>query len=301
MTVRLAMILCVALVAPELAAANTLLHIESGTRPDGRPSALWLDAIRVFHDDQSLRDLSASEKRRTGDETAWADLITARAAIWPEQYENLLIPFPNTIPPGEVTIVLGNQGGNDAFVYGEVVIAIDLARMLDVYGLASKPENVARIDRFFAHEYTHILHKAWQRQVGLEISSPLEQALWACLKEGLGNYRSLSSRWLDENRRLTERSIDTLNRLQPVFTDRIARLENASDDEVAALVQGLSLGPFDQKWGGLTVALWLAREAEHGDEQLAFWVDQGPWGVIDLAQKHLPADLASRLPSRPSR
>lgn len=199
-----------------------------------------------------------------------------------------------------MTILLGNQGGNDAFVAGDDVIGFDLSRLLALYGVASAPGNSDRIDRFFAHEYTHIAHKAWRRNAGLLLTTPLEQALWACLTEGLGNYRSLSSRWRDDQRRLTPHAVETLERLQPEFTVRIAALAHATGSEADALMEGLSMGPFEQKWGALTVALWLAREAQDGDAALRYWVERGLPGVLELARKHLPAEPAARLPSASS-
>ena len=46
--------------------------------------------------------------------------------------------------------------------------------------------------------------------------------------------------------------------------ERLAALEHATEDEAAALLNGLSSGPFDQKWGALTVALWLAVTVRKG-------------------------------------
>ena len=59
------------------------------------------------------------------------------------------------------------------------------------------------------------------------------------------------------------------------------------------------MGPFEKKWGALPAALWLSQEALYGDEALRYWVEEGPWGVIELATKYLPPDLASQLPERP--
>jgi hypothetical protein len=280
--------------------AQSGLVIEHGTRPDGRPEKAWIDAVRVFNETESLREIGRTQRPWSEGESAWARLIEARAPDWPDLYSDLLIPFPDVEAPAQVRIILGNQGGNDAFVSGEDLIGFDLGRLLAAYGPASTNGNADRIDRFFAHEYTHILHKAWRRKADLVISTPLEQALWRCLAEGIGNYRSLSARWRDENRHLTPHAIETLERLQPIFTERIAKLESASDEEGVILMEGLSVGPFDQKWGALTVALWLAREAEDGDQKLAYWIERGPWGILDLAQKNLPADLSGRLPSMPS-
>ncbi len=53
---------------------------------------------------------------------------------------------------------------------------------------------------------------------------------------------------------------------------------------------------FDQKWGALTVALWLAQEAKGDDHHLQKWVEAGPSDVLTLAQKYLPEDLKGEMP-----
>lgn len=80
------------------------------------------------------------------------------------------------------------------------------------------------------------------------------------------------------------------------FVERLSALEHATEDEAAVLMEGRSSGPFDQKWGALTVALRLAQEAERDDRRLQRWVDAGPEGVLGLARLYLPEDLRSRIP-----
>jgi hypothetical protein len=207
----------------------------------------------------------------TKEELLCAELIERRAVLWPDHIENLRIPFPGISPPG----------------------------VQSLYGSAGSPSNTDRIDRFFAHEFTHLLHREWRKIKQPTIESPLEQALWACLTEGLGNYRSLSARWTDVQGDLSPHAKEVLSRLQSVLVDRLSALEHASADEADSLMQGLSMGSFEEKWGALPVALWLALEAKDDDRALQKWVESGPWGIVDLATKHLPKDLANRLPERP--
>lgn len=75
---------------------------------------------------------------------------------------------------------------------------------------------------------THILHKAWQRQHPVEVHTALEYALWDCLVEGLGNYRSLSRSWVSAEGELTERAEDILAELAPIFVGGSTR--NAGRD-----------------------------------------------------------------------
>lgn len=130
----------------------------------------------------------------------------------------------------------------------------------------------------------------------MAFGSPFEFALWECLTEGLGNYRSLSDKWLLQSGGLTTHAQEVLNRLQPVFVERISALQHAKEGEAAALMEGLSSGAFDQKWGALTVALWLAQESKGEDRNLQKWVEAGPTGVLVLADKYLPEHLKSGMP-----
>jgi hypothetical protein len=79
----------------------------------------------------------------------------------------------------------GNLAGEDAFVNADTTSCFDLSKLHSNYGSASTTANNDRIDRFFAHEFTHLLHKAWRKKHGLELKSPFEYALWECLTEGL--------------------------------------------------------------------------------------------------------------------
>lgn len=274
----------------------TELLVRFGQNADGRPTAEWLRAIAIFHDDQSLREISQTSRPLTDEEALWANLIEQRLPIWPEQIEHLLIPFRGIGAPREVTILLGNIGGSDAFIAENKNIALDLNRMQTVYGSANKTDNIDRVDRFFAHEFTHLLHKEWRRTFQPTIETPLEQALWGCLTEGLGNYRSLSARWTDGQGNLSAHAKEVLSRLQPILVERLALLEKAGPEDAEPLMEGLSMAPFEEKWGALPVALWLSQEAKHGDRALQQWVEAGPWGIVELAARYLPEDLAEQLP-----
>ena len=276
--------------------ASTELAVILGVDEEGTPTPSWLDVIRGFHDTDAFAEIAATRKPLSKGEQEWVDLIMRRAPAWEERVPSLLIPFSHVNAPRRVDILLGNHGGQDAFTPRDTTIVFDVNRLEQLYGSALDGASVDRIDRFFDHEFTHVLHKAWRARAALELGTPLERALWLCLKEGLGNYRSLSSRWRTDDGRLSEHAQTVLARLGPVFVERLSALAVASEDEAPALMQGLSFGPFERKWGALPVALWLSQEARGGDHLLAAWVERGPWGVLTLAKRYLPAELAARLP-----
>ena len=208
-----------------------------------------------------------------------------------------MAPFGEIVPHAEVTILIGNVAAQDAFTPSPTTIAFDVARMRALYGEADDETSTDRIDRFFDHEYTHLLHEVWREVHPVDLSTPLQRALWDYLAEGIGNYRSLSARWKAPDGGPSAHAHEVLSRLQPVFTERISALATASEAEETELTKNLSMGPFQQKWGALTVALWLLAEVQTDDDALARWVSAGPDGILELARLHLPADLAERLPA----
>lgn len=275
--------------------SETVLFLEHGIREDGRPTSRWIEAIYARRDKDTIERLKETSKPFTAEEQLWAELIQNRSSVWKDRIDSLSIPFREVELPDTVFVLMGNAGGEDAFTYKDSTIGFDLSRLQQIYGSASKFENHDRIDRFFSHEMTHIYHKAWKKEHGIEINSPLEYALWDCLVEGIGNYRSLSSKWVSKEGILTERAKNTLNELQPIFVERLIALEHATEEESIELLEGLSSGSFTKKWGALTSALWLAQEAKGNDTNLQQWIEDGPWGILELANKYLPEELKQSL------
>ena len=277
--------------AKSISTPPVALIVKLGMSEDGAATTEWIEAIRQRHDEEALSTIRASKKRLSDEEALWAECIKRKVSIWRMMIDSLRIPFPAVTPPDTVAILLGNLGGEDAFVNADTTICFDLSKLHSNYGSALTTANSSRIDRFFAHEFTHVLHKAWRKKHNLKLESPFEYALWECLTEGLGNYRSLSDKWLLADGKLTPHAREVLLRLQPIFVKRLAALEQATTAEAAPLLEGLSSGAFEQKWGALTVALWLAQEAKGDEHNLRPWVEAGPAGVLRLAQKYLPEDL----------
>ena len=272
-----------------------VLVMRSGTSENGTITPEWKEAIRHWHDEEALAAMVAIPKRRSEPEIRWARHIGERVGHWRGMIDSLRIPFTGVAPPEIVTILLGNQGGNDAFVLAPSTICFDLSRLQEEYGNATEPVNGPRIDRFFAHEFTHVMHKAWAKKNNLQLRTPLGTALWECLTEGLGNYRSLSEKWVSGRGELTPHAREVLARLEPIFVERLSTLPHASEKDIPNLMQGLSMGPFDRKWGALTVALWLAQEAAGDNRNLQKWVEAGPVGVLTLADKYLPEELRAKI------
>jgi len=283
------------LLACAACASPTRLELHLGVDADGHASAEWRAAIDARGD----RAPSWAEHRLTPEEAAWLALVRARLPLWEARLAALALPFEGVEPPPRVPLLVGNQNGEDAFTLGGDVVHFDLSACVRNYGAAAEPENAARLDRFFAHEYTHVLHSRWERAHPETLDSPLARALHAMLREGLGNLRSLSEAWVAADGAPTELARTTRAELEPLLVERLARLATATEAEERELTAGLSTGPFRKKWGALPVALWLAAEARGDDRNLRPWVAAGSAGVLALARGHLAPELAARLPAAP--
>lgn len=236
---------------------------------------LWQTMIRKLSGPEAVASRSMNDGQR-----AWAALIRTRAAAWPAEIPALAKNYAPVPAPEVATIVIGNGGGHDAFTHDATTIGFDVARLHAEYGDAALPENRERIDRFFRHEYVHLLQKAWLREHPYDASTPLRAALLGIWAEGLGNTYSLSERWRGD----AEAAQHARAELEPRFVARLAALACASKADADALTADLSMGRFDRKWGALPVALWL--QAEPGSERDL--VLAGPEGIWDLATRHLP-------------
>ena len=273
---------------------NYQVEVKIGLNADGSITRDWYEAIndRIPASDSdrirtTWRPLSDGERR-------WLELIENGAEKWSQRRATLDVPFEGIRLSRKIFILVGNQIGDDGFTYRNDTICVDIGAMWRNYGEAGTPGNEARLIRLLDHEYTHLLHHEWIRRNPIKMSTPYDRALRDLIVEGIGNYRSLSDKWVDVKGKLTPLATETLSELQPIFVDRVTKLRVANEDAEEQLRRGLSRGPFAKKWGALTVALWLAKETGGDDRKLARWVRRGPPGIVVLARKHLPVDLRKK-------
>lgn len=254
---------------------------------DGSPTPVWREAVirlRGVAVEMRAKPLSEQEKR-------WLRLIRDRSIRWPAESAAVATNFPGIHGPAQVRVIVGNQAAEDAFVHDADTIAFDVGRLTSIYGDASSPANAERIDRFFRHEYAHLLQKRWLAKHPFVAKRPLNRALLGMWSEGIGNYYSLSEKWRLPSGQLSPAARDTLERLAPIVAARLAALSCATDAGEARLTADLSMGPFDRKWGALPVALWLAEESAASPTALKNFVAAGPDGVWAMLERHLRPPL----------
>src|SRR5512134_3926858 len=208
--------------------APPALRIVPGVTPRGDATGQWLAMIRKRLPDHSYQVAAGLRKPLTPAERGWADLIRSRAAAWELAMPGLAELIRPIDPPALVSIVTGNRGGEDAFTHDPTTIGFDLAALHVNYGDATLPDNAERVDRFFRHEYAHLLQKAWLREHPYTTDTPLRAALWDIWAEGIGNYFSLSPRWHSEAGRASEAGVAVLAELEPRLVARLAALACAS-------------------------------------------------------------------------
>jgi hypothetical protein len=269
--------------------------IQMGAAEDGLPTRLWMAAIESRNTAEHLSIIRDTERLFTAAEKEWLALFRREIPKWTETIPRLTIPFEELPAPETVTILVGNQGGDDGFTHGTSIICLDLSSWARSYGQASDPVNVGRVHRILSHEYTHLMSRAWIELHPPNLSTPLCRALFSIYFEGLGNYYSLSEKWYEPSVGLSERALDALEELGPTFVDRLLQLNEVTPEQEEQLREGLSAGPFHKKWGALPAALWLRKEAGNDPRQLRKWVKAGPCGMLDLASRYLPEHLGERL------
>ncbi len=267
---------------------------------DNKISTEWKKALTRRHSKQFLDSLSQVKRPLTDEENKWYELITSRAEYWNQLKDSLRVPFGDIYINDSTYVFLGYLGSNDGFTYQYQTVCFDLTALQKTYGSANDPVNTNRIDRLFAHEYTHLLSKEWARQNELKLNNYQDSILWECIYEGIGMYRSMSARWFPVGDSLSEISARTFETLYPTFSERLTTImtaEQLSDSDKERLHKRLSHGPMTQKWGALPVGVWLAMEAKGNDMNLRKWVEKGPDAIIPLGSKYLTGESKIRFDS----
>ncbi len=275
-----------------LAAHNPagIIIVKSGVE-NNRLSAAWKEAITSRMPKAKLDSMAKLERPLTPAEKEWGLLIREKKTMWNGFRDSLAVPFTAIRLPDTIFVLLGGFGVDDGFTYKNQTVCLDLTALQKEYGDAALPENQSRIDRIFAHEYTHLLHKEWAR---LHKYSPVtfkDSILWECLYEGIGMYRSLNKKWMPVNNVLPIVTKEALANLTPVFSEKIKTVltrQFLSGSEKESIQKNLSRGQVNQKWGAFPVAIWLLLEAGGDEKNLIKWIEKGPMAVLELAKKFLP-------------
>ena len=264
-------------------------------REDGTATPTWTAGIAVAIG-RDAAEAFARERRPWSDEArAWLDVLAD--ALPDAAARSRVLARPFGLEPFDATVAAGNRGSSDAFGWVPRHIGVNVEAFHEAYG---PPDEAAlpRMTRIVAHEYVHLLTYARYPDHRERRDTPLNRALWTMFFEGIGDFVSVSERWLPgPDGADSPVAARTLQRLEPILVERLEALAAAAPDAEAELRRGICTGKFDQKWGSLPVALWLHRDAQALGEHrtLETIVDLGRDGVLPLALRHAAPELRPRL------
>lgn len=271
---------------------KTAVIVKLGVTANNHLSTDWKDALVSRMPQAELDSMAALHRPLTADELGWKKLIESKTESWNALRENLGAPFGNRSVPDTVDVLLGAFGVDDGFTYQYHTVCLDITALQNAYGAASLPENSEKLDRIFAHEFTHLLHKDWARRNKLVLKTFQDSVLWECIYEGMGMYRSLRPVWLPKNGVIPAETRAALDGLYPQFVSNLikAGAYHLTAADKKRVLAHLSRGRVQQKWGAFTIAIWLALEANGHDKKLAKWINGGLASVPALAYKYLTGD-----------
>jgi len=269
--------------------------LEVSVRADGTATAAWTEGIAIAIGNDAAAKLARERIPFTPEARAWLQvlrdampLVASRGGEWAALFDVALL---------DPTIVVGNRGSSDGFGWEPRHIGINVQAFAETYG---PPDGDAldRMVRIVSHEYLHLLTYAYYEHHRELRQTPLDRALWTIFFEGIGDYVSMSNRWLpDEDGTYSSIADVTLGELEPVFVERLEQLASADAGSEPELRAGIAMGRFNRKWGSLPFALWLHSEVRECGEsetlRAVFQLQRD--GVLALAERHAAAVHVPRL------
>lgn len=256
----------------------------------GRATPQWIDLIRDRIDANELAGVRMSPRALSGDDTQWIATIKTGAPDWFKDTGNLDAPFRQTTPPPTLAVVIGAQGGDDAFWTRPDIIAFDLSALNNAYGYGDPAARPALIGRLLSREYTRLRLNlyldgaGWARDWAAR--DPFLAAVRSLYVQGLATLRGIEGdrHWLNEDGTLTIAAKTALAELQPVMVERLkGLLANRSPRTSDAWLNEMSQGPLDRRWGALPIALWLAGDTAYDTGRIATWIESKPDAILQLA------------------
>lgn len=271
------------------------LELEVCVLEDGRATPTWTEGIAVALGREAAEAHERASHPLTPEARAWLGVLEASlpgAAVRAGELARAL-----EVEPIDAVVAAGNRGSSDGFGWVPDSIGINVEAFHEAYG-APDDGALDRMTRIVAHEYIHLLSYAFYPDHRDHRRTPIDRALWTMFFEGIGDFVSVSARWLPAaDGSYSATSAATLERLEPVMVERLEALLDATEEEERELRKNICMGKFDRKWGSLPVALWLHTEAMlHGEaEVLHRALRLGPRGVLPLALRHAAPELRPRL------
>lgn len=264
-------------------------------RNDGTATQLWSSGIEISIGSEAASRLAQERIPLTPQAKAWLEILREAVPLAEARGRDLADILE--LQPIDATIAVGNRGSSDGFGWVPDFIGINVQAFTETYGTPGDGA-VDRMARIVAHEYLHLLTYARYPDHSDRRRTPLDRALWTMFFEGIGDYVSVSSRWLpDEHGAYSAAAARVLPELEPVLVQRLESLAQADESRERELRAGISMGRFERKWGSLPVALWLHSEAKQCGERetLRMMLRLERDAVLPLAAKYVRPGLRSRI------
>jgi hypothetical protein len=280
---------------PSASIDSPSITLENGVREDATASSAWTQGIAVAIGETAAYELALEQIPLSPAATAWLQVLANALSKIESRAGELARLFD--VQPINAVIVAGNRGSSDGFGWEPDHIGINLQAFADTYGL---PGDAAtdRMVRIVSHEYLHLLSYSFYPGHRQLRDTPIDRALWTIFFEGIGDYVSLSSRWMPaDNGAYADIAAERLGVLEPILFERLEKLVTADETREAELRSGISMGRFEEKWGSLPFALWLHREVrlcgEPGTLQAALRLERD--GVLLMASRHAGSEYRQRI------
>jgi hypothetical protein len=271
------------------------IALEPGVRDDGTATRLWTEGIAVAVGMHRALELSRRQQPLSPGAEAWLRVLEEAMPMIAERAGQLARMV--NVAPLDATVVVGNRGSSDGFGWVPNFVGINADAFVETYGPPAG-DATDRMVRIVAHEYLHLLTYAYYGNHSDLRQTPIDRALWTIFFEGIGDYVSVSARWLpDELGDFSSVASDSLERLEPVFVERLEMLASADSSREPELRVNIAMGKFDEKWGSLPLALWLHSESRRCGEEATlraiFRLERD--GVLELASRYAAPELRVRI------
>ncbi len=256
----------------------------------GRATPQWIGLIRDRIDANELAGVRMNARALSADDAHWITLIKTISPDWIKDAGRLDAPFHEGTPPASIAVVVGADGGDDAFSIAPNIIAFDLSALGNAFGNSDPTAWGGLVGRLLSREYTHLRLDAhldgagWTSQWSAK--TPFLAALRILYVQGLATLRGIEGdpAWVADDGTPSADARKIMDELLPVMLLKLKALSTATPGPAAdALLNDMTQGPLRRRWGVLPIALWLAADTGFDAERISAWIEGNPDGILQLA------------------
>ena len=206
-----------------------VIELELCVREDGTATSTWTEGIAVAIGWEAAEAFERERLPLTSEARAWLEVLETALPRVAARAPELASLFG--LEAIDATVAVGNRGSSDGFGWVPRYIGINLEAFDATYG-PPNDDSVDRMTRIVVHEYVHLLTYAFYPDHRKRRDTTMNRLLWTMFFEGIGDYTSVSQRWLpDEDGGYSPVTAQTLQRLEPIFVERLEASVSASPEE----------------------------------------------------------------------